>query len=150
MTLLETQHIDAHVDHYGLGLQDADDAWLPTMFPEGFTRGPFVSQRPGRIDLTSAGHTQTVSFDAEIWSAVPTQPDGKWDEFANARIECRSGELRLWSVTGGPAAQSVALPREPMEWNVRIYCRGRANAAQACLTGVPQGVERYLAQFWAG
>ncbi|MFJ9431219.1 hypothetical protein ACIRQY_16380 [Streptomyces sp. NPDC101490] len=71
MTLLETQHVDAHVDFSGLGLQDADDTWL-SMFPDGFTQGPFLSEQPGCIDLTSAGHTQTVSVDAEIWDGPPT------------------------------------------------------------------------------
>ncbi|MEW1700100.1 hypothetical protein ACIQCR_17080 [Streptomyces sp. NPDC093249] len=147
MTLLETQRVDAHVDYFGLSLQDADDSWL-SFFPEGWSQGPFLSQQPGRIDLTSAGHTQTVRFDAEIWSGPPTSPDGAWDEFASARIECRSGELRLWSLAGGPAKESISLPKAPATWNVHLYCRGRAEAAQACITGVPHGVEQYLAQFW--
>ncbi|NWF31308.1 hypothetical protein HW130_34700 [Streptomyces sp. PKU-EA00015] len=148
MTLLETQHVDAHVDYFGLSLQDADDGWLPAMFPEGFTQGPFLSEQPGRVDFTSAGHTQTVSFDAEIWSGPPPVPDGVWDESATARIECRSGELRLWAVAGGPAPQGIVLPHASATWNVRVHCRGRVAAAEACLVGVPHGVEQYLAQFW--
>ncbi|OKI40523.1 hypothetical protein A6A29_39050 [Streptomyces sp. TSRI0281] len=146
--LLEIQHVDADVDFYGLSLQDADDGWLSTTLPEGFAQGRFLSEQPGRIDFTSAGHTQTVSFDAEIWSGPAQVPFGEWDESATARIECRSGELRLWAVAGGPAPRSIVLPHASATWNVRVRCRGRAAAARACRVGVPHGLEQYLAQFW--
>ncbi|MDQ0798212.1 hypothetical protein QFZ58_006700 [Streptomyces sp. B1I3] len=146
--LLDAQHVDAHVDYYGLSLQDADDSWLPSMFPDGFAQGPFLSEQRGRIDFTSAGHTQTASFDVQVWDGPAPTPEGVWDESATARIECRSGELRLWAVAGGPAPHAIALSRAPGTWNVRVQCRGREAAARECLVGVPHGLEQYLAQFW--
>ncbi|MEU1122975.1 hypothetical protein ABZ371_05180 [Streptomyces sp. NPDC005899] len=148
MKLLDAQHVDAHVDYYGLSLQDADDSWLPSMFPDGFAQGPFLSEQRGRIDFTSAGHTQTVSFDVQVWDGPAPTPEGVWDESATARIECRSGELRLWAVAGGPAPHTITLSRAPGTWNVRVQCRGREAAARECVVGVPHGLEQYLAQFW--
>lgn len=149
VNLLDAQHVDAPVDYFGLGLQDADDSWLPAMFPEGFAQGPFLSERQGRLDVTSAGHTQTVSVEVEIWDGPAPTPEGVWDESAAARIECRSGKLRLWAVAGGPAPQCIVLPRAPGAWNVRVQCRGREAAARECVSGVPHGVEQYLVQFWS-
>ncbi|MFJ3019557.1 hypothetical protein ACIPH4_01165 [Streptomyces tendae] len=147
MEPLSVQRVRVLVDYYGLCLQDADDAWLPAMFPEGFAAGDFGTEMPGRIDLTSAGHTQHVAATAEVWEHEPPLLEGPWDKTATARIECRSGTLRLWSM-GGPGLEDITLPSAPATWNARIFCTGRQEAAAASRDGVPDGVEQYVVQFW--
>ncbi|MFF2130713.1 hypothetical protein ACFVW1_36175 [Streptomyces olivochromogenes] len=34
-------------------------------------------------------------------------------------------------------------------WQVRVYCDGRREVARLAQEDVPEGVERYLVQFWA-
>ncbi|MDI3409269.1 hypothetical protein [Streptomyces cavernicola] len=145
---MSTQVLSAAVDFHGLCLQDADDAWLPAAFPQDFTAGSFVHALPGRIDITSAAHTHTVSFTAQVWEADPPSAEGDWEATATAQVECRSGVLRLWAVTAGPSPDEITLPRENTVWNVRLYGGGREAVARAAVTSVPTGIEHYLAQFW--
>lgn len=55
-----------------------------------------------------------------------------------------SGVLDVWGVTGGEAGDPVVLSH-PGSWRVRLRSKGRVGMAQH---GVPEGVEKYLAQFW--
>ncbi|MFJ8602293.1 hypothetical protein ACWEQC_21505 [Streptomyces shenzhenensis] len=147
MEPLDVQRVKVLVDYYGLSMQDADDAWLPAMFPEGFTAGDFGTEHPGRVDVTTAAHTQTIGFTAQVWEQEPPTLEGVWDKTAVARIECRSGVVRLWSMSG-PGLEDIRLPSASTMWSVRIYCTGREDAARAGRDGVPDGIERYVAQFW--
>jgi hypothetical protein len=85
--------------------------------------------------------------------AARTQPpapdDGvTWDEQGEAQIRCGSGELALWGVAGGPMEEYVHLSAGPGTWRVRICCTGRDEVRRLAQEMVPQGIERYLAQFW--
>ncbi|GGQ85091.1 hypothetical protein [Streptomyces flaveolus] len=147
MKPLSVQRVRVLADYYGLCLQDADDSWLPAVFPQDFIAGDFGTPRPGRIDLTTAAHTQHVGVTVQAWEDEPPLLEGSWDKTAKARIECRSGTLRLWSM-GGPGLEDITLPSAPATWNTRIYCTGRQEAAAASRNGVPDGLEQYVVQFW--
>ena len=148
--LVSRQDLDVDVDFYGWCLQDVDDSMVPVSFPEGFEGGAFLTAHEGRLDFTSAGHTHTAALAAEVWDGAPAaegRGDG-WDEVAEGRISCSSGQLAVWAVAGGPMQTYVQLPDHSAGWRVRAHCRGREAVRQLAPEGVPEGVERYLVQFW--
>jgi hypothetical protein len=147
-TLIGRQQLSVLVDYFALCFQDSDDLQVPVVWPEGWEPGVFLRARQGRLDITTAAHTHFVGLAVEVWDRRPSAPDGQWDECAEAALRCVSGELTVWSMAGGPAEETVRLPAEVQDWAVRVVCAGRAEAAEQAVDGVPEDVERYIAQFW--
>ncbi|MFE1885776.1 hypothetical protein [Streptomyces diastatochromogenes] len=146
--------VPVRVDFYGWALQDWDDDYVPNTFPDGFEAGEFLVPHVGRLDFTSAGHTHRADVYVEEWDAEPhtpssSAPSGDWDEVAEATIRCVSGNLRAWSM-GGPMTDDteIELSRKPATWTVRAMCVGRNEVAELAQHSVPEGVERYVIQFW--
>ncbi|WP_405606656.1 hypothetical protein [Streptomyces sp. NBC_00076] len=146
--LIRRQEVSAEVDFGVWALQDCDDTQVPVTFPGGFERGPFLSAREGGLDFTSAGHTHTASLTVEVWDADPAVPAGLWEVTAEASVYCSSGKLRARSVAGGPMPGSIELSDGPGTWSVRVVSAGRRQVAELAAREVPEGVERYTAQFW--
>ena len=149
--LIRQQELDVEVDFYGFALQDADDNQVPLAYPEGREAGgAFLTARVGRLDIESAGHTHTATLSAEVWDGEPAAADdrGEWEERGEARIHNSSGELAVWGVTGGPMDTCLKLADSGGGWRVRVYCEGRAEVRRSARQGVPEGIERYLVQFW--
>ncbi|GAA2644174.1 hypothetical protein GCM10010307_48290 [Streptomyces vastus] len=149
--LIQQQELDVEVDFYGFALQDLDDTQVPLEYPEGREAGgAFLTVHEGRLDIESAGHTHTAALTAEVWDAEPPAADGRgaWEERAEARLHCPSGELALWGVATGPMDASVHLSDTDGMWQVRVYCEGRREVQRLAQEGVPEGIERYLVQFW--
>ncbi|MFE2280148.1 hypothetical protein ACFXAE_23555 [Streptomyces sp. NPDC059454] len=136
------------IDFHGFCLQDADDSWIPSLFPRDFDAGIFLSSKVGRLDIGSAGHTHTAEVTVEVWDSQPLQPAGEWDETGMASIICKSGLLKAWAVAGGPMPDAIELPEAGKEWAVRVACSGRSEVARLSRESVPQAVEKYLMQFW--
>ncbi|MEV8455494.1 hypothetical protein AB0467_28630 [Streptomyces sp. NPDC052095] len=137
------------VEFFGFCLQEGDTAAVPVQFPEGWdTEGGFLTTCEGRLDVRSAGHTHTADLVVEVWDQPPpADVAGAWEADAQAVIVSPSGTLDVWGVTGGDAGEPVLLGR-PGVWRLRLRCAGRAAVAKQSQHGVPEGVERYLAQFW--
>ncbi|MFJ7905329.1 hypothetical protein ACIQ6V_33490 [Streptomyces sp. NPDC096198] len=94
--LVRRQRVSAYVGYCAFGLQESDDADLPVPFPDDFHRDVFLGTHPGRLDITSGGHTHTATVDAEVWDAAPPLQDpADWDEQAEAAIESTSGQLAV-------------------------------------------------------
>ncbi|WP_326680938.1 hypothetical protein [Streptomyces sp. NBC_01237] len=148
--LVSRQGLDVEVDFYGWCLQDVDDTVVPVPFPEGFDGESFLAAHEGRLDFSSAGHTHTAALTAEVWDDEPAEAGAEngWDEVAEGVIVCRSGELAVWAVAGGPMPVYVRLSGQAGRWRVRAHCRGREEVRRLAREGVPEGVERYLIQFW--
>ncbi|MEU0382217.1 hypothetical protein ABZ093_33730 [Streptomyces cyaneofuscatus] len=148
--LIGKQVLDVEVDFYGWCLQDADDTAVPVTFPEGFEGSGFLAEKEGRLDFTSAGHTHTATLTAEVWDGKPLEAEtgDAWDEAAEGTITCSSGDLAVWAVAGGPMPIYVHLSDHSGQWSVRARCRGRDEVRLLAREGVPEGVERYLVQFW--
>jgi hypothetical protein len=149
--LIQQQELDVEVDYYGFALQDLDDTQIPLEYPEGREAGgAFLTAHEGRLDIESAGHTHTAALTAEAWDSEPPAADGRgdWEERAEVRLHCPSGELALWGVATGPMDTSVHLSDTDGMWQVRVYCEGRREVQRLAQEGVPEGVERYLVQFW--
>ncbi|MFF9870527.1 hypothetical protein ACF1G0_35055 [Streptomyces sp. NPDC013953] len=147
--LIQRQDLKAEVDFYGFCLQEADDTHVPLEYPEGRAQGAFLTAHEGRLDFESAGHTHTAALSIEVWDdQPPEQPQGVWDEHGRAQLHSPSGQLAVWGVAGGPGATHVDLPAAGRIWNVRAYCAGREEVRRLAQEGVPEGVERYLVQFW--
>lgn len=145
------QKLDVEVDSYGFALQDLDDTQVPLEYPEGREAGrAFLTAHEGRLDIESAGHTHTAAMTAEVWDGEPAASDdrGDWEEKAEAQLHSPSGELALWSVAAGPRDTHVHLSDTDGMWQVRVYCEGRREVARLAQEDVPEGVERYLVQFW--
>jgi hypothetical protein len=149
--LIREQDLDVEVDFYGFALQDADDTRVPLQYPDGRVNdGPFVTVHEGRLDIESAGHTHTAPMTVEVWDGPPPEADdgGAWEERGEAELQCSSGELAVWGVAGGPMDAYLYLSEGEGRWRVRVYCEGRAEVRQLATEGVPEGIERYLVQFW--
>ncbi|MFD0228118.1 MULTISPECIES: hypothetical protein [Streptomyces] len=146
--LIGRQEMAVDVDYGGWALQDWDDTQVPVTFPGGFERGPFLSAHAGRLDFSSGGHTHTADLVVEVWDSEPASPPGQWEERGEANIYCSSGKLRARSVAGGPMPGRIELSDGPGTWGVRVVSAGRRQAAELSTHGVPEGVERYMAQFW--
>ncbi|MGW7199025.1 hypothetical protein [Streptomyces chryseus] len=148
--LVRWQRVEAYVGHFAFGLQDSDDAALPVPFPDDFARGVFLGTHPGRVDITSGGHTHTATVNVEVWDAAPPprDPDG-WDEQAEAAFASPSGQLAVWSLHTGRSDDVITLADCGGSWRVRVSCSGRAEAAALSEgEGTGVAVERYLMQFW--
>jgi hypothetical protein len=148
--LVRRQRVDAYVGFHAFGLQDSDDADLPVPFPDDFDHNVFVAAHPGRLDITSGGHTHTATVDVEVWdAAAPPQDPADWDDQAEADIESVSGQLAVWSMYLGRMDHIIMLGDSAGSWGVRVYCTGRAEAAALSEgEGTGSDVERYLLQFW--
>ncbi|GAA2932861.1 hypothetical protein [Streptomyces enissocaesilis] len=147
--LVQQQELSVEVDFFGFGFQEVDDRFVPVGYPEGRVPEAFLTEHPGRIDVESGGHTHTASLTVEVWDAEPPFAEGRevWEEQGEARIHSASGELALWAVAG-PMPEYVKLPNAGRQWRVRVYCAGREEVRRLAEESVPEGVERYLAQFW--
>lgn len=146
-TMIKHQELSASVDYFGLCLEDADDARLPALFPDGYEPGPFLTPRDGRLDITSAGHTHRAHLTVEVWDSPPPKPDGEWEEEGCASLFCAAGELKVRGVTS-PMPERIRLSEGPASWSVRLLCTGRAAVAEAATRDVVYDVERYTVQFW--
>lgn len=146
--MLREQSVEPLVDYFGLCLQEADDAGVPVRWPEGWEVGQALAVgRPGRLDLESAGHTHQAVMKVEVWDGAPPVVAGEWEVSAVAELFSLSGQLTVWGVTG-PAYECVDLGRPDTRWRVRVHCAGRARLAEPASVDVPDGVERWLMQFW--
>ncbi|WP_199546321.1 hypothetical protein [Streptomyces sp. N35] len=147
--LLARQRVEVEVDFFGFSLQDADDTAVPVPYPEDRSSDGFVAVLDGRIDVESAGHTHTAYLDVEVWSAPAPPADDReaWEAQAEAELACTSGELAVWAAAG-PMPDYIHLTDRPGRWGVRLYCTGREAVRPLAEQGVPEGIERYLAQFW--
>lgn len=146
--LVKRQELPVEVDFHGWALQDWDDAQVPSTFPDGFDGESFLTPFPGRLDFSSAGHTHTAHLTVEVWDDQPPQPEGNWEETAESDITCASGRLRAWAVAGGPMPEIIELSDQSGRWAVRAACTGRQEVAELTQSSVPEGVERYIVQFW--
>ncbi|MGW1187998.1 hypothetical protein [Streptomyces sp. NPDC002559] len=147
--IVRRQGVEAFVGYHAFGLQESDDADLPVAFPDEFDFGSFLVARPGRLDITSGGHTHTATVDVEVWDGTPPPQDpADWDEQAEAGFDSTSGRLAVRSMHTGRTDDVV--PADPGgSWRVRVGCAGRAEAAALSAgDGTGAGVERYLVQFW--
>ncbi|MET7978304.1 hypothetical protein ABZW44_35985 [Streptomyces mirabilis] len=148
--LVRKQHIDADVGYNAFGLQESDDADLPVPFPDDFDYDTFLSTHPGRLDITSGGHTHTAAVTVEVWDGPPPEQDpASWDEQAEADFESTSGQVAVWSMSLGRADDVITLADSGGTWQVRVSCAGRAEAAALSGgEGTGMEVERYLVEFW--
>ncbi|AZM57055.1 hypothetical protein DMA15_34530 [Streptomyces sp. WAC 01529] len=147
--LLSREEVPVEVDFYGFALQDFDDAQVPSLFPEGWEQGPYLTSLPGRLDFTSGGHTHTATLVIEVWDTEPSAPSGNWEESALGEITCTSGKLEARGVAGGPMPEPITLSESGAGiWKVRAVSSGREEVKTKAHHGVPEGVERYVLQFW--
>ncbi|WP_234342684.1 hypothetical protein [Streptomyces sp. NRRL B-3648] len=138
------------MSYYAFALQESDDAFLALEFPDEFDFGAFLSTHPGRLDITSAGHTHTASLAVEVWDGLaPVQDTVAWEEQAEADFESVSGQVAVWSMSLGRLDDVITLADSGGSWRVRVSSAGRAEVkALAESEEHIKGVERYLVQFW--
>ncbi|THA77730.1 hypothetical protein E6R60_09480 [Streptomyces sp. A0642] len=148
--VVRRQRVSAYVGYHAFGLQESNDGDLPVPFPDAFQRNALISTHPGRLDITSGGHTHTATVDVEVWDAAPPQDPVGWDEQGEGDFESASGQVAVWSTHTGRTDDVIRLADTGGSWRVRVSCVGRAEAAALAEgEGTGFGVERYLIQFWA-
>ncbi|MFF2540845.1 hypothetical protein [Streptomyces cyaneofuscatus] len=151
MAELVTQDtIDVLVDFYGFALQDEDDLAVPVLFPDDREVGdealPLLTVFERRLDFGSAGHTHTAVLVWQVWTGEPPADDSEpWEARDEAEIYASTGVLSVEAAAGDARLDLGVADRL---WNVRVSCAGRAEVARRAPVEVPEGVERYLAQFW--
>ncbi|MEW5539322.1 hypothetical protein AB1339_16905 [Streptomyces cyaneofuscatus] len=151
MAELVTQDtIDVLVDFYGFALQDEDDLAVPVPFPDDREMGdealPLLTVFERRLDFGSAGHTHTAVLAWQVWTGEPPADDSEpWEERDEAEIYASTGVLSVEAAAGDAR---LDLGAADQLWKVRVSCAGRAEVARRAPVEVPEGVERYLAQFW--
>ncbi|MEV8037380.1 hypothetical protein ACFYW8_31000 [Streptomyces sp. NPDC002742] len=148
--LVRQQNVNADVGFHAFGLQESDDADLPVPFPDDHDRHVFLSAHPGRLDITSGGHTHTAAVSVEVWDGPPPEQNrAGWDETAEAEFTSTSGQVAVWSMYTGRTDDLITLADSGGSWHVRVHCAGRAEAAALSEgEGTGHGVERYLVRFW--
>ncbi|GGZ81379.1 hypothetical protein GCM10010389_18860 [Streptomyces echinoruber] len=138
------------VDDHAFGLQESDDTYLDLLFPDGFDHRTFLGTHPGRLDITSAGHTHTAAVTVEVWDgSPPAQDPAGWEEQAEADFESLSGRVAVWSMSLGRTDDLITLADSGGSWHVRVSSSGRAavKALEESEESI-RGVERYFVQFW--
>ncbi|MGD3112953.1 hypothetical protein [Streptomyces sp. YGL11-2] len=148
--LVSQQDFPLMIEFSHFALQECDEECVPEPYPDGRepVEGAFLTERVGRIDVESAGHTHTTVLECEVWDGRPPVDERVvWEEQGEADIVSQSGRLAVWTV-GGACAEDIHLVREDTKWRVRICCAGREEARRQAEQGVPCDVERYLLQFW--
>ena len=141
--------VDVRVEYGTFCLQEADEDFVPEAFPDGRSAGDsFLTPYEGRVDVLSAGHTHTAVLKAQVWSGEPPEEAGEWEARGECELYSETGRLTVWC-SGGPtlgAGLELGTPR--VRWRVRVLSKGRQEVARLAAEGVPQGIERYVAQLW--
>ncbi|MFF9607863.1 hypothetical protein ACF1GY_37370 [Streptomyces sp. NPDC014684] len=148
--LVRQQQVGVFVGYHAFGLQESDDAVLDLLFPDDFDFGAFLSTHPGRLDITSAGHTHTAAVTVEVWDgSPPAQDPAGWEEQAEADFESVSGQVAVWSMSLGRMDDLITLAETGGSWRVRVSSSGRAAVKTLAESEESvEGVEHYLVQFW--
>lgn len=148
--LVQEQRLEVFVDSFAFAFLESWDADLPVEFPDAFDAEVFVNAFPGRVDVSSAGHTHTAAVTVQVWGegTPPVEDDAAWDVRGEVGFESDSGEVAVWTPSLGRTDALIELGRKG-PWRVRAHCTGRAEIAalrESCEPVV--GVERYLVQFF--
>lgn len=99
-----------------------------------------------RLDFGSAGHTHTAVLAWQVWTGEPPADDSEpWEARDEAEIYALTGVLSVEAAAGDARLDLGVADRR---WKVWVSCAGRADVARRAPVEVPEGVERYLAQFW--
>ncbi|MEV6758429.1 hypothetical protein [Streptomyces sp. NPDC051214] len=145
MALVRREQFPVRVERFLLWLQEADEDVIDD-WPEG-TEG-LVSAQHGRVDITSGGHTHTAVFTIEVWDAPP-EPDRtvSWEATGEAELDSVKGRLQFHTA-GGPDKNGIDLGTANRRWRLRAHVVGQEKVAVLAEQGVPDGVKRFLLQFW--
>ncbi|MDJ1135397.1 hypothetical protein [Streptomyces iconiensis] len=139
------------VEFHEFCVQEADVDLVPVPFPDDaddWEGSSFLRSFEMRVDVRSGGHTHSATLTSQIWDARPEErPDAVWEAGEETQILCPSGELSFVTVSGAQP-EPLELGVLERQWGLRVYCRGRDEAAVLAREGVPHGVEQYLLRFW--
>ncbi|WP_432068659.1 hypothetical protein [Streptomyces sp. C10-9-1] len=148
--LVVREEVQVPVEFHAFALQEEDDMEVAVPFPEDRedTGLAFLTAYDKRLDFGSAGHTHGATLTAEVWTGEPPVNGAEtWEVQGEAEIFSTTGDLSLETMSGVGEGR-VELGRPNALWKVRAYCAGRAEVARLAAVDVPEGVERYLVQFW--
>ncbi|MEU5896652.1 MULTISPECIES: hypothetical protein [unclassified Streptomyces] len=145
MALVHREQFAVLVERYLLWLQDADEEIIDAWSEGG--RGLVVAEH-GRVDIASGGHTHWAAFMVEVWDSPP-EPDHRapWEATGEAELDSPSGHLRFHTA-GGPDKHEIDLGAAGRRWRLRAHAMGQKEVTHLAQQGVPDGVERFLLQFW--
>ncbi|MFJ2774319.1 hypothetical protein [Streptomyces sp. NPDC087300] len=145
MALVRRDSFPVYVERFLLWLQEAYEDVMDS-WPEG-AQG-LVSAEHGRVDIRSGGHTHTAAFTIEVWDAPPA-PDRTvaWEATGETELDSPTGQLQFHTV-GGPDKNWIDLGTADRRWRLRAHVVGQDEVAALAEQGVPEGVERFLLQFW--
>ncbi|MEU6994956.1 hypothetical protein ABZ953_30390 [Streptomyces sp. NPDC046465] len=145
MALVHREEFPVLVERYLLWLQDAEEDIIDD-WPEG-ERGLVVGEH-GRVDIRSGGHTHTAAFTVEVRDSPPELDRSvPWEATGEAELDSASGHLRFHTA-GGPDEFGIDLGVAGRRWRLRAHVVGQEAVTSLAQQGVPEGVERFLLQFW--
>ncbi|MEV5979701.1 hypothetical protein [Streptomyces sp. NPDC052114] len=145
MALVHRGQFPVLVERFLLWLQDADEDVIDDWPDEA---EGLVSAQHGRVDIRSKGHTHKAAVTVEVWDAPP-EPDRSvaWEATGEAELDSASGHLQFHTA-GGPDKNEISLGAADRRWRLRAHVVGQEEVAALAEQGVPDGVERFLLQFW--
>lgn len=147
--LKSEQIVEVRVEFRHFCLQEADEDFVPVEYPDGRDADDaFLTPYEGRVDVRSAGHTHTATLTAQVWQHEPPAEHEQWDVQGDTELYSETGHLSLLTCGGPMLDSSIDLGTPRVRWRVRVYSAGREEVAWLATQCVPEGVERYLAQFW--
>jgi hypothetical protein len=107
--------------------------------------------RADELDFGSAAEDHVAGVRLEAWDCAPAAVGGSWGGPVELTVSLGSGTVRLWAVTMGPSEKGFTVGGGGV-YRVRVYCQGREQVWRIVedpeLDDFPEGVERYLVQFW--
>lgn len=137
------------VERHLFGLMDVDVAACPNPWPAGsMPADETVWAQLNRVDFRSVGEDHTAAVRLEGWAGTPADPAGDWDT-EEVELVLTSGEVQLWTLTGGPSAHTLRVGPPGHRYLLRVSCRGQDSVLELALAGlpVPDGTEQYVLQF---
>ncbi|MER5260364.1 hypothetical protein ACIGXX_17895 [Streptomyces sp. NPDC055243] len=145
MPLVHREQFPVLVERFLLWLQEADEGVIDD-WPDG--ADGLVSAQHGRVDIKSGGHTHTAVFTIEVWDSPP-EPDRttSWEATGEAELDSVTGQLQFHTA-GGPDENEIDLGIANRRWRLRAHVVGQEEVTALAEQGVPEGVERFLLQFW--
>jgi len=102
-----------------------------------------------RVDFSSVGEDHVAAVRLEAWDSAPDAPDGDWNHHEQVRLPLTSGEVQLWTLTGGPSPHAFVAGPAGRLYAVDVWSSGQDEVLQRQHEGeeIPDGTERYVLQF---
>lgn len=101
------------------------------------------------LHILTGAQDQPTRVVLEGWTSEPPAESSDWSGVRLTQVFLSEPRVSLWSITGGPQSDPIEIGREPGDYTVRLFCRGRpADHPAHDNAKLRPGEEEWLIQFW--